>query len=275
MISVLILTKNEEQDLPACIDSLWWSDDIHVYDSYSTDATLDIAKSMGAKIIQRKFDNWSEHQNWGLKNIKFKNEWVYYSDADERVTPELANSMLQFIKNSGDVVACRVRRRDYFMGHWLKHVTASPFNIRLFKPEFIRYERLTNPVTIVDGQIFDLKEHFNHFPFSKGISHWIGKHNDYSSFEAMQIIENNKKNKSVCLIDAFWASDKNIRRVGQKELFYKMPFRPLIMFFGMYVFRLGFLDGKPGLVYSLLRSIYEYFIVLKVRELESYHRVTE
>ena len=90
MVSVLILTFNEEVNLPTCLKSLAWCDDIVVFDSFSTDRTLDIAKAAGARIIQRNFDNWSAHQNWAVAHIPFKHPWVYYSDADEVVTPQLA-----------------------------------------------------------------------------------------------------------------------------------------------------------------------------------------
>src|ERR1700690_1195768 len=92
MVSILILTKNEEQDLPGCLESVRWSDDVHVFDSHSTDGTLEIARAAGASIVQRHFDNWSSHQNWALANISFRHPWVLYIDADERVTPELAVS---------------------------------------------------------------------------------------------------------------------------------------------------------------------------------------
>src|SRR5258708_8606158 len=89
MISILILTKNEEQDLPGCLESVRWSDDIHVYDSYSTDRTVEIAQAAGAQVTQRTFDNWSAQQNWGLQNIPFKYPWVYYIDPAARITLQL------------------------------------------------------------------------------------------------------------------------------------------------------------------------------------------
>lgn len=267
-ISVIILTKNEEQDLPGCLESVAWSDDIHVYDSFSTDKTVEIAKKFGANVVQRHFDNWSSHQNWGLRNINFKHPWVYYSDADERVTPELVQAMKVAIANASDEVAFRVRRRDYLDGTWLKHVTPSPFNIRLFKPESIRYERLTNPVTVVDGVVGNITAHFNHYPFSKGISHWVNKHNHYSTLEAGQIIQNKNNSATFSVSKAFFCKDRNERRFHQKELYYRLPFRPLLMFVLLYFVKLGFLDGRAGLKFVILRAIYEYFIVLKVRELE-------
>ena len=268
-ISIIILTKNEQQDLPGCLQSVAWSDDIHVYDSMSTDGTLDIAKQFGAKVTQRPFDNWASHQNWGLQNIKFKHEWVYYSDADERMTPELQDAIKVAVADPKSFLAFRVRRRDFFLGRWLKHVTPSPFNIRLFKPANIRYERLTNPVTVVDGPIGDISEHFNHYPFSKGMLHWINKHNSYSTFEAGQIVANRAKGGEFSFSKAMFSQNLNERRFHQKEIYYRLPLRPVAMFLLLYVFKRGFMDGRAGLTYAILRSIYEYFIVLKVRELEA------
>lgn len=268
-ISVLILTKNEQQDLPGCLVSLAWCDDIHVFDSMSTDDTVKIAEAFGATVTQREFDSESIHKNWGLLNIPFKHQWVYHSDADERVTPELAKALQAFAKNPGDHVALRVQRRDYLMGKWLKHVTPSPFNIRFFKPTHIRYERLTNPVTIVDGPIGETDQHFDHYPFSKGMTHWFSKHNSYSTSEAGQIVANRKAVSPFSLKKALFSKDANDRRFHQKELYYRLPFRPLVMFFLLYVAKRGFLDGRSGLTFVVLRSIYEYMIVLKVRELEA------
>ena len=100
MISILILTKNEENDLPGCLESVAWSDDIHVYDSLSTDRTVEIAEAAGATVTRRAFDNWSAHQNWGLKNIPFRHDWVFYIDADERMTAALQSNVLAAIVRS-------------------------------------------------------------------------------------------------------------------------------------------------------------------------------
>ena len=267
-ISVLVLTKNEQQDLPGCLESLAWCDDIHVYDSMSTDNTVDIAQRFGAKVTQRPFDSESIHKNWGLSNIVFKHAWVYQSDADERITPELVAAIREFVQNPGDFVAMRVSRRDYLMGTWLQHVTPSPFNIRLFKLGYVRYERLTNPVTLVNGPVADTPHYFNHYPFSKGIAHWFEKHNRYSTAEAEQIIANRKANATYSVVKAFAAADSNERRFHQKELYYRLPLRPLVMFFILYIVKRGFLDGRSGLTFVVLRVIYEYMIVLKVAELE-------
>lgn len=269
MISILILTKNEQQDLPGCLESVSWSDDIHVYDSFSTDRTIEIAEAFGAKITKRAFDNWAAHQNWGLQNIHFKYPWVFYIDADERMTPELRDAVIHAAASASENIAFRVQRRDFFLGAWLKHVQTSPFYIRLFRPERIRYERLVNPVTLPDGPVGQVAGFLDHFPFSKGISHWLDRHNSYSTLEARQIADNRAKHADFSLSKAILASDFNERRFHQKELFYRLPARALIKFILLYFIKRGFLDGRAGLTYSLLQSFYEYMIVLKVREIES------
>lgn len=265
-ISVLILTKNEQNDLPGCLDAVSWSDDIHVYDSFSTDKTVEIARAKGAHITQREFDNWASHQNWGLANIKFKYPWVLYVDADERVTEELRESLLSAVAHSEDFVAFEVQRRDFFMNRWLKHVQASPFYLRLFRPEKMRYERLVNPVSIPDGPTKRISGYLDHYPFSKGIGHWINRHNSYSELEARQIVSNRENNSKFSIIKTVKADTFHERRFHQKELFYRLPARPLVKFLLLYFGKRGILDGTPGLTYSLLQSIYEYFIVLKTNE---------
>lgn len=267
-ISVLILTKNEQQDLPGCLASFAWCDDVHVFDSCSTDDTVRIAKSFGAQVIQRPFDSESVHKNWGLANIGFKHSWIYQCDADERVTPELVAAMQAFVRDPQGAVALRVQRRDYLMGTWLKHVTPSPFNIRLFKRGHVRYERLTNPVTLVDGPVAETPAHFDHYPFSKGMGHWFDKHNRYSAAEAAQIVANRHGGAPFSIRKAFTAKDSNEKRYHQKELYYRLPLRPVLMFALLYIAKRGFLDGRAGLSFAVLRAIYEYMIVLKVRELE-------
>ena len=271
-ISVLVLTRDEQQDLPGCLASLAWSDDIHVLDSLSSDQTVAIAQRMGARVVSRPFDNWSDHQNWALRNIPFRHPWVYYSDADERVTPTLAAGLAAAVAAPGDHAAFRVRRRDYLMGTWLRHVTPSPFNIRLFRPERVHYERRINPVTVVDGAVGDIDAHFDHYSFSKGFAHWFDKHNRYSTLEAEQILADRQAEVGASLLTALTAGDRNIRRMHQKRIFYRLPLRPLVKFLLLYFGRLGFLDGRAGLTYALLQSIYEYMIVLKTREAATAHR---
>jgi len=267
-VSVLILTKNEEQNLPGCLQSVSWADEIHVYDSFSEDATIAIARDHGALITQRVFDNWAEHQNWGLRNIAFKHPWVFYLDADERVTTALVQGIAQAIEKPDSYVAFQILRRDFFQGCALTHVQTSPYYQRLFRPEKMRYERLVNPVSLPDGPVGKVEGFLNHFPFSKGISQWLERHNSYSSFEARQIMNNRLSHSGFSLKKAVSSSDFHEKRFHQKEIFYRLPARPLVKFCLLYFLKRGFLDGKGGLTYAVLQSIYEYMIVLKTRELE-------
>jgi glycosyltransferase involved in cell wall biosynthesis len=268
-ISVLILTKNEEQDLPACLQSVRWCDDVHVLDSLSSDRTLEIARAAGCVVTQRKFDNWSTHQNWGLDNLPFKHEWVLYIDADERVSPELARSALDAVRSQAGISAFRLRRRDFFAdGTWLKHAQISPFYLRLFRPKKMRYERLVNPVSIVDGPIAEINGYLDHYPFSKGIDFWISRHLKYAELEARTILENRRKGTAFSPAKAFFARDFTERRFHQKEMFYRLPCRPLIKFCYMMFARKAFLDGRPGITYAQLQSFYEFMIVQRQRELE-------
>ena len=268
-VSILILTKNEEVDLPGCIQSISWSDDIHVLDSCSTDRTVEIAKSMGATVTQRPFDNWSSHQNWALDNLPFKHEWVVYLDADERMTPELKDAVIRAVQSPGDKIAFRVVRRDFFFDRWLKHVQTTSTYVRLFKPGSIRYERVVNPVTNVHGPAGQIEGYLDHFPFSKGIDHWFARHNSYSKLEAEQILLDEASGAKPSLKLALTADTPQERRRHQKLLFYRLPCRPFLKFLIVYVFKRGFLDGAPGFRYACMTGIYEYMIKLKVLELRA------
>jgi glycosyltransferase involved in cell wall biosynthesis len=266
MISVLIMTKNEQQDLPGCLGSVSWSDDVHVFDSYSTDGTAEIAVDFGAAVTQRVFDNYAAQRNAALQTLRFKYEWVLLLDADEIVPAPLVLEIRERLKClATSVAAVRLRRRDFFMGTWLKHAQLSPFFIRIVRPGRVHYEREVNEVLKVDGEIVDFNAPYDHFPFSKGVSHWIYKHNVYSSLEAGII---NRRNSRFSLVRAMLARDFNERRGHQKALFLRMPFRPFIKFCYLIFFRRAFLDGRAGITYAILQSIYEYFITLKVREMD-------
>jgi len=270
MISVLILTKNEEQDLPGCLASVTWSDDVHVFDSFSTDKTVNIAEAAGAKVTQRQFDNWSAHQNWGLANIPFKYPWVLYIDADERVSSSLLSALKKLDFKNNAFVAYNIRRRDFaWNGTWLKHAQISPFYLRLFRPDKMRYERLVNPVSLPDGPTGSVDGFLDHYPFSKGIKYWIQRHLSYADMEASMRLKDINMGTSFSLKKALFSRDFTEKRYHQKGIFYKLPGRPLIKWFYMVFVRLAFLDGTAGINYATLQSIYEYFIVLKTSELSN------
>jgi glycosyltransferase involved in cell wall biosynthesis len=274
MISVLIPTKNEEQDLPGCLDSVSWCDDVHVYDSGSMDKTVEVAESRGAHTTVSPLissshifgGNEAEHKQWALRNLAFRHRWVLHLDADERVTPGLQASIHNAVRDPGSYVAFRIQRRDFLQDRWLRHVQATPFYLRLFRPQCIQYERLINPVAKVSGPTGDLKGYLDHFPFSKGLSYWLERHNSYSTLEARQILANRLAGGSFSAYKALLANDFTQRRFHQKELFYRLPGRPILKFMMLYLGKRGFLDGRAGFTYAMLQSFYEYMIVLKTRE---------
>jgi glycosyltransferase involved in cell wall biosynthesis len=272
MISVLILTKNEELDLPACLDSVSWCDDVFVFDSMSTDrtqeiATGEIAASRGVHFAQRKFDGYSAQRNAALEHLPFRHEWIFILDADERPTPELSSEMQRAAAAApADVSGFRLRRRDFFEGTWLKHAQLSPFYIRMVRRGKARYTREVNEVLEVEGGIADLQSPLDHYPFSKGIAHWIEKHNVYSTMEAKVVAEGLSRSQASWKI-ALFGKDFHERRIAQKAIFYGLPARPLLKWCYMMFVRRAILDGGAGIAYSNLQAIYEYFIVLKTREL--------
>lgn len=267
-ISVLILTKDEENNLPECLASVSWCDDVHVLDSCSTDATRDIAAKSGATVTVRPFDNYGAHQNWALANVPFRYPWVLNIDADERVTPELAEAVRKAVSDPKGVVSFRICRRDFFMGTWLRRVQATAWYQRLFMYKHMRFERLVHAISIPDGPVADLKGgYLDHQPFSKGISQWVERHNAYSSFEARMRHDAAGGVAHPSLRKALFSRDIGERRIHQKEFYYRLPFRPVAKFLWMYVWKLGFLDGRAGLSYVLLISFYEHLIVLKEAEM--------
>jgi len=264
-VSILILTKNEEQNIGACLDSVAGFDDVVVYDSFSGDRTTEIAASKGARVVQRAFDNWAAHQNWGNENIAFKHPWVFYIDADERMTPAVRAEALAI---AGDPqrgeVAFFCGRKNYFMGRWIRHCYPPSHLMRFFRPEKVRFERLVNPTPVVDGKAGYLLNYFDHYNFSKGFTEWFDKHNKYSQWEALEGIKVLRGGEQRASLRS---SDPALRRKALKQLSFKMPLRPLLKFGYLWVLKMGFLDGLPGLTYCVLQTIYEYQIDIKMKEI--------
>jgi len=266
-ISILILTLDEEANLPQCLASVSWSDDVVVLDSCSTDATREIAIKSGARVIQRPFDNYANQRQYGLTEIPFKYRWVLMVDADEVVPPELADEMQSSVAECSDsVVLFRMRRRDMLMGRWIRGSSGYPTWFgRLVRIGRVTVERDVNEEYQADGDVRLLNEHLVHYPFNKGIHAWFEKHNRYSSMEAKLALE---RMASAIRWGDLLRRDPQARRKVLKEVLYRMPARPLIVFFGLYILRGGFLEGRAGLTFCVLRAVYEFMIDCKVRELQ-------
>ncbi len=269
MLSVLIITKNEELDLPACLESVAWSDDVHVWDSFSTDRTVEIAQSYGAHVHQRAFDSYAGQRNAALFGAAYKYPWLLILDADERANPAMARVVAERTAAApAGVDAFRLRRRDHFLGRWLRHAQTTPYYIRVVRLGRARFRREINEVVEVDGAIVDLPEaYFDHFPFSKGLTHWVAKHNAYSSAEAVIVAESAFAGE-VSWRKALFARDFNEKHAARKAVFYSLPGRPVMRWAYLMFYRRGVLDGRAGLVYSTLQAFYEWLIVLKTAELK-------
>ena len=265
--SVVIITLNEENNLPECLKTLTWCDDIIVFDSLSTDRTREIAEQWGARVFTRPFDNYASQRNAALAEVEYKHQWVFMLDADERFTPELVEEIGKVLADTSEKVTLfRLRRKDMFMDRWIKGSSGYPsWFSRLIRLGKTRYYREVHEDCITKGQVKTLSEHLIHYPFSKGLTDWFEKHNRYSSMEAelrMKVFKERTR-----LIDLL-AEDTNVRRKALKRIFYGLPLRPWITFIYLFVFRMGVLEGREGFIYSYLRAVYEYMIDLKIKELK-------
>lgn len=265
-ISVLILTLNEEVNLHQCLESVRWCDDVVILDSYSSDETLNIAVANGVRVMQRKFDTYAGQRNFGLKNIQYKNPWLLMLDADERVPDDLRLEMIDAVTRApADVTLFCLRRRDHLFGRWIRRSSGYPTWFgRLMKIGHVWIERPINEEFRTSGEMAQLRAHLDHYPFNKGFSAWIAKHDRYSSMEAELLMQ---ERVIAPRTSELLATDPLKRRKAFKYFAYKLPWRPVLVFVGLYVLKLGFMDGRAGLTFALLRSWYEYMIDCKNLEL--------
>jgi glycosyltransferase involved in cell wall biosynthesis len=265
-VSVLILTLNEEHDLPACLASVAWCDDVVVFDSCSTDSTQAIAREGGCRVVERTFDDYANQRNAALSEVAFTHPWVLMLDADERATPELAEEIEAATFSAGPEAALfNVRRKDMFHGRWLRHSSGYPTWFgRLVRPGRVTVERPVNEEYHADGGVGFLSGHLIHYPFDKGLARWVERHNRYSTMEAAAVCDQGQGVSPH--FRQILSSDPIRRRRAAKALAYRLPGRPLLVFVYLYLLRLGFLDGSPGLAFCLLRGFYELLIDLKVKE---------
>jgi glycosyltransferase involved in cell wall biosynthesis len=265
-ISVLILTLNEELNIEACLESVAWCDDVVVLDSFSSDRTVDMARARGARVEQRRFDNYAAQRNFGLNDIRYDNGWVLMLDADERVTPELREEMRTAVAAAQPEAGLfLMRRRDHLFGRWIRRSSGYPTWFgRLVRVGRVRVERPINEEYHTDGTVGRLQQHLDHYPFNKGFGEWVDKHDRYSTMEANLRLQ--QRGERVPL-GALFSADALRRRKAQKTLAYALPGRPLLMFLALYLLRGGFLEGRAGYTFCRLRAWYEFMIDLKYREL--------
>jgi hypothetical protein len=225
-----------------------------------------VAEAAGARVFHRPWDSEPAQRKYSL-TLPFKYPWVFNPDADEVATPELSAEMGAVAADPARPEVCyRVRRKDMFMGHWLRRASLYPtWFPRFFRPEKIRFERLINMAYIADGPEGRLREHMIHYSFNKGLHAWFEKHNTYSSLEAVEALKVLRGDRAS--VRDLFARSRVVRRRALKDLSFRLPARPTLRFLYAYLFRLGFLDGRAGLTYCRMLAVYEYMIGLKLKEL--------
>lgn len=267
-LTTIILTKNEENNIKKCIRSLdGLSERIIVVDSFSDDNTKDLALSLNADVYENKFISHSNQFNWALKNCNITSEWIFRIDADEEMTAELVEEFKEKIPQITEGInGVFLRRRRYFMGRWIKHGDVYPEKVmRLFRTGTAESEDRTMDEHIVlkFGDAIEFESDFEDKD-TKDLTFWINKHNWYSNKESAEFIkiytEQSSNNE---LHGKILGNQCERRRWLKNKIYYKIPLfvRPMFYFIYRYFFKLGFLDGKEGLIYHVLQAFWYRFLV--------------
>ncbi len=266
-VSVIILTRDEEHDLPRCLESLDWCSDIHVVDSGSTDATVEVALAGGAKVRSNPFESFGRQRNWALDHCPIEHPWVLFLDADEAATPEFLRAVRIAIEQAPESCAgfyCCWKL--IFCGRWLRRCDSFPkwqFRLlRLGRAQFTDFGHGQKEGE-VDGTIDYIRTPYDHFAFSKGFRHWVDRHNNYSDREAMARACSGVDFRRV------FSRHPSLRNQALKPLVSKIPGWPAFRFVWMYLTKLGFLEGRPGLIYCAGIAFYEFLIRTKIYELRT------
>jgi glycosyltransferase involved in cell wall biosynthesis len=269
-VSILIPIKNEAANLERCLQSVAWADEVIVIDSASSDGSMEIARSFGARVEQFQFSgSWPKKKNWALENVAIKHEWVFLLDADEVLPPSARAEIAEAILRT-DIAGYWVNRRFMFMGKWLRYAYYPNWNLRLFKHRLGRFERITSLPTasgdnevhehlVVSGSTARLNFEMEHYAFPN-VETFVEKHNRYSNWEARVALDP----------EAFGAplQDSAVaRRRRLKMLARHLPFRPLLRFLYVYIWQRGFLDGREGYYFARLHAFYEFLTLAKTFEL--------
>jgi glycosyltransferase involved in cell wall biosynthesis len=272
-VSVIIPIRNEAGNLPRCLDSVRWVDEVFVVDSQSSDGSIAIAEQSGARVVQFQFNGtWPKKKNWALENLPFRNEWVFILDADEVLPAEAEQEFAQAIANAGDKAGYWINRRFMFMGKWLRHAYYPNWNLRLFKHSLGRYEKLADADTqsgdnevhehvIVKGPTGRLRCEMDHYAFPS-VEVFVEKHNRYSNWEARVSAD-----RQLSGSDAQIGSNVVGRRRRLKQFSQRLPFRPFLRFLYIYIWQRGFLDGREGYYFARLHGFYEFLSIAKTYEL--------
>jgi glycosyltransferase involved in cell wall biosynthesis len=274
-VSVLIPIRNEIANLPRCLGSVAWADEVIVVDSQSTDGSIALATAAGATVVQFYFSGiWPKKKNWALAHLPFRHAWVLILDADEVMPPDAAAEIGHLLaSDGGGCTGYWINRRFMFMGGWLRHAYYPNWNLRLFRHEQGRYEQLVQGETAsgdnevhehiqVTGSTGQLRCEMDHYAFPS-IEVFIEKHNRYSNWEARLDFE-----AGLAATDRPLQSTAVSLRRRLKRWSRHLPFRPTLRFLYVYLIQRGFLDGARGYYFARLHAIYEFMSVAKAAELK-------
>lgn len=266
MISIIILTKNEEADLPDCLNSVSWSDDVHVLDSGSTDRTVEIVQQQGVKLSTNPFKSFGNQRNFALDHLSIQHEWILFLDADEIVTDVFRNALLKAVKEAPDDVAgfyCCWKM--ILEGRWLKYCDNFPkWQFRLMRKNRARFKDFGHGQKEgeVVGYIDYIKVPYLHYGFSKGWAQWLDRHNRYSTQEAVSRYYQKIPFKQI------FSRHASTRNPALKSWLSRIPVWPILRFFQAYFLNLGFLEGIQGFTYCVNMAYYEFLIQIKIRAIK-------
>ncbi|MBL7886217.1 MAG: glycosyltransferase family 2 protein [Flavobacterium sp.] len=229
-ITALAITYNEEDNVKRYVESLSFADEIIFVDSQSKDKTITIAEELGVKVIQRKFDDFSNQRNFAIEQAT--NEWILFFDLDEIISPELEKEIIKTLENPKDKVAFYIKRNFYFMGKLIKYGGwQNDKAIRLFNKNHCKYNgNLVHELVQSNGKTCILKNKLNHFSY-KNFDNYNDKLNLYSKLQA-----------------------ENLYKQKKRPNLYHFFIRPTYRFLWQYIFRMGILDGKEGFILSYVHS---------------------
>jgi glycosyltransferase involved in cell wall biosynthesis len=279
-VSALIMTKDEELNIRACLESVRDVDEIIVVDSNSKDHTLEIVREFTDKIYKYEWDGKNPKKSWSLEVPKFSNDWILMLDADERLTDKFREELKKIVEDEGNEFSGYVVRYLYwFLGRFIRfgdpvkklilfRKSRSHFEqYNIFGAKAIENLEVGHEHPIVEGKVGCMKSHILHID-TRPLYYFFQRHNCYSTWEAeiisRDLYSNDRKGKTVKLTPESLVCSRRLL----KMIFLRLPFRSLLYFIYGYILRLGFLDGYPGLCYNICKSIYAYQIGLKVHELK-------
>lgn len=276
-LTVIILTYNEEIHIERCIRSVQEiARHVYMVDSFSTDRTIEIAESLGAKIWQHKFINQAVQFQWALDNLPIETEWIMRMDADEYILPELASEIKYRLPQlSPEITGIHLKRRHIYMERWIRHGTRYPLILlRIWRTGKGRIEQrwMDEHIVVQEGTSITFKNDFCDHNLND-ITWWTDKHNKYAVREAIDILNHRYQLFTIddTMVQKEKISQASIKRVLKERVYNHFPLfcGPLVYFIYRYFIRLGFLDGKAGIVYHFLQGFWYRFVVeVKVMELD-------